>query len=60
MRILIKRSDKTTWVGTCRRRILLNLIDVEAMDLDELIFTPVLWWASTIVVYDNDLEYAWS
>jgi hypothetical protein len=30
---------------------------MEVINLDVGIFTPVSWWAPTIVVYENDLEY---
>jgi hypothetical protein len=33
---------------------------VEAIDLDVYIFTSTPWWAPTVVVYENDLEYGWS
>jgi hypothetical protein len=36
-----------------------TLIDVEAMDLDELDRLAPRW-ASAVVIYDSDLEYEWS
>jgi hypothetical protein len=33
---------------------------VKAIDLDVWIFTPALWWAPTVMVYDKDLEQGWS
>jgi hypothetical protein len=36
-----------------------TLIDVEAMDLDELDRLAPRW-VSAVVIYDSDLEYEWS
>jgi hypothetical protein len=47
-------------VSRAKRLSLWDVLIVEAIDLNVWIFTLATWWASTIMVYDNDFVWGWS